>query len=387
MDTMPKMNPNEWERTRVVTLVCQRKLLQREAAEQLDLSVRQIKRLAKRYREHGPEGLVSGHRGRVSGNRLPEAVHRKALALVRKHYPDCGPTAAHRHLTQVHGLILSTETLRQWMMEAGLWQSRRETQLHRQQHARLGELTQVSCSPGDWFEDRGPACALLAFIDDATVRWMAMRFVPQENILDYLRLLFEYVRQHGRPRALYTDRRSMLRIYPKGMKECETQFGRVLRLLGIRIFYAKTNQIQKRARHFDQVQQDRLTQAMRSHGISDLEAANAFLPAYMAEHNWKFAGVPRESRDAHRPALHTLQELEVVFSLQYEKHPDRNLEFRHRRRVYRIRGKRGRHALAGRTVMLCEGLDGKVRVFRREAEFKWEHELEVEVPEEGRAKD
>ena len=378
----PKMSPNEQERARVIGLACKKQLLQREAAEQLDLSVRQIKRLARRYRERGPEGLVSGHRGKASNNRLPEAVRRKALALAAERYSGLGPTAAHERLTQEHGLRLSTETLRQWMMEAGLWQGRRPARTHRRRCGRLGELAQVSGSPGDWFEGRGPPCSLLTFIDDATVRLMAMRFVPEESVLDYLALLCEYVRRHGRPQALYTDRRDMLRITRKGMKECETQFGRVLRLLEMGIAYAGTAQARKRMACFSQARQDRLIEAMRLHGVSGPQAANAFLPAYMDECNQNFAEPPHESRDAHRPIAHNRRELEVVFSLQYEKRPDRNLEFRHRGRIYRIRGKRGRHALEGRTVVLCEGLDGKIQVFRREAEFLWEHELEAEVQEE-----
>ena len=377
-----ELNPRERERARVIGRTCRRQLLQREAAEQLDLSVRQIKRLARRYRERGPEGMISGHRGKASNNRLPEAVRRKALALVRQRCPNLGPTAAHRRLTKKHGLRLSMETLRQWMMAAGLWRGRRKAPAHRQRCACLGELAQVSGVSGDWFESREPARTLLTFNDDATGLWMAMRFAPEESTLDYLSLLHEYVCQYGRPRALYADRRDMLRVSRKGMKECETQFGRVLRLLEVGIVYAGAAQARKRMACFDQARQNRLIEAMRLHGIGGLEAANAFLPAYMEEDNRNFAKAPRGSRDAHRPVMHNRQELEVIFSLQYEKRPDRNLEFRHRGRVYRIRGIRGRRALEGRAVMLCEGLDGKIRVFRREAVFRWEHELEVEVREE-----
>ena len=381
------MSRKELERARVIGAVNEKQLTQREAALQLELSVRQIKNLVRRYREQGEAGLVSRHRGKVSGNRLSEVVREEALTWVRDRYADFGPTLAHEYLTQEHGLAFSVETLRQWMIEDGLWQvhSRRRVRVHpqRERRACFGELVQADGSPHDWFEGRGPVCTLLVFIDDATSELLALRFVPVEDTRGYLGLFLEYVCRYGRPSCLYTDRYSVFRVNQKDREDCETQFGRVLRTLGVRIIYAHTPQAKGRVERVNQTLQDRLVKQMRLRGIHGIEAANAYLPEYLEQHNRRFA---KPARDAHRPVAHNREELEVIFSLQHERQVSPNLEFRYQGRVYQIQGKRGRHALAGRRVVVCESLDGQVRVFRHETEFDWEHELKVKVLGEGRSR-
>ena len=384
-----EMGRKELDRVRVISAVCEGRRSQRQAAVELDLSVRQVKRLVQRYRKQAEKGLISGHRGKVSGNRIPEAIREEALKLVWQWYADFGPTLAHEYLAREHGLAFSVETLRQWMIEAGLWQarSRRNARIHPQRERRscYGELVQADGSPHDWFEGRGQRCTLRVFIDDATSKLMALRFAPVEDTRGYLRLLHEYVCRHGQPQILYTDKYSVFRVNQKGKEDCETQFGRVLRRLGVRQIYANTPQAKGRVERANQTLQDRLVKWMRLRGISDIEAANAALPEYLEQHNRQFAKPAREPQDVHRPVAYTRAELEVIFSLQHEKRVSKNLEFQHQRRIYQIQGKRGRHALAGRAVMVCEGLDGRLRVFRREAEFKWEHELEVKVLGESRS--
>ena len=178
----------------------------------------------------------------------------------------------------------------------------------------------------------------------------------------------------------------MFRVNQKDLEDCETQFGRVLRTLGVRIIYANTPQAKGRVERANQTLQDRLVKEMRLRGISDIEAANAYLPEYLEQHNRRFAKTAREPRDAHRPVAHNREELEVIFSLQHKRQVSPNREFQYQGRVYQIQGKRERHALAGRSVVVCEGLDGRIRVFRREAEFDWEHELEVKVMGESRTR-
>lgn len=384
------MTEQELERAQVIGEVVGKRLTQREAALRLDRSVRQVKTLVRRYREQGAAGLISGHRGRVSGNRLPAALRERALGLVRELYADFGPTLAHEYLTEQHGLAFSVETLRQWMIEDGLWaaHARRPPRVHpqRERRACFGELVQADGSPHDWFEGRAPVCTLLVFIDDATSELLALRFVPVEDTRGYLGLFRDYVVRHGCPRVLYVDKHSVFRVNRTGQEDRETQFGRVARRLGVSLIFALTPQAKGRVERANGVLQDRLVKWLRLRGIRDLETANAQLAEYVAEHNRRFAKPPREPRDAHRPLAHNRKELDVIFSLQHERRVSPNLEFRYQGRGYRIQGKRGRHALAGRTVMVCEGLDGRVRAFRREAEFRWEHELELKGIGDSRAR-
>ena len=191
------MTRKELERARVISAVSGRRLTQHEAALRLGRSVRQIRNLVWRYREQGEAGLISRHRGKVSGNRLPETVREEALARMRECYADFGPTLAHEYLTREHGLAFSVEMLRRWMIEGGLWKahSRRKVRIHpqRERRACFGELVQVDGSPHAWFEGRGPVCTLLVFTDDATSELLALRFELVEDTRGYLGLFLEYV--------------------------------------------------------------------------------------------------------------------------------------------------------------------------------------------------
>ena len=160
-----KLSMAEADRAVVIGPVAEKRLRQREAADRLGLSVRQVKRLLARYRERGPAGPVSGHRGKVANNAMAGAVRRAAMELVGERYADFGPTFACEKLVEVHGHRLSVETLRKWMIAAGLWRAkaRREVRVHqsRPRRACVGDLVQIDGSPHEWFEGRGPACTLI----------------------------------------------------------------------------------------------------------------------------------------------------------------------------------------------------------------------------------
>ena len=163
---------------------------QAEAAKQLRLSVRQIRRLLTRYRRDGEAGLTSQRLGHPSNNRLDADIRAQALNLIQTHYHDFGPTLACEKLTERHRLSLSVETTRQLMISAGLWRSKgRKPKRHhprRERRARFGELIQIDGSPHDWFEGRAPKCTLLVLIDDATGQLMHLRFVEAETTEAYM---------------------------------------------------------------------------------------------------------------------------------------------------------------------------------------------------------
>ena len=206
------------------------------AASLLGLSPRQVFRLLARFRAEGASGLASRRRGRPSNRRLPASVREAALAAVRERYADFGPTLAAEKLAEAHDLRLSRETLRQWMAEAGLWVPRkaRRGRVHQPRHRRdrLGELVQIDGCEHPWFEDRGPPCTLLVFVDDATSRLMHLRFVPSESTFEYLLAARSYVETHGRPVAFYSDKHSVFRVTGAG-REGMTQLGRALAELNV----------------------------------------------------------------------------------------------------------------------------------------------------------
>ncbi|XXY98346.1 ISNCY family transposase [Acidithiobacillus sulfuriphilus] len=272
-------------------------------------------------------------------NAFPAALREEALALVRTHYADFGPTLAVEKLAERHGHVVSAETLRQWMLAAGLWQarSRRVAAIHprRPRRAGRGELVQIDGSPHDWLEDRGPRCTLIVFIDDATGALMALRLVPAETTQAYMETLRAYLQQHGRPVALYSDRHSIFRVNHPDREGELTQFTRALQTLDIQAIHAHSSQAKGRVERANQTLQDRLVKELRLQGIGDLEAANAFLPSFLAAFNRRYAVTPQNPIDAHRPVRHDAQEIDQILCLHHHRTLSKNLSFQFRNRLLR----------------------------------------------------
>src|SRR5438132_1978176 len=191
------LSMKELDRLQLMIRIAERRLTRRHAATLLGLSERQARRLYRAFVRDGAQALVSRKRGRPSGRRFPAATQAHALALTRERYPDFGPTFAHQKLTEEHGLAFSVETLRGWMTAAGLWvpraQRARRSYPPRERRACLGELIQIDGSEHAWFEDRGPRCTLLVYVDDATSRVMELCFAESESTFDYFRATRRYL--------------------------------------------------------------------------------------------------------------------------------------------------------------------------------------------------
>ena len=183
--TVITMSRNELTRLRVLIDVGDGRISVEDATGLIGVGRRQIYRLLDAFRVHGADGLISRKRGQPS-NRARGAVFRETvLAVVRERYADFGPTLAAEKLSEVHGLDLGVETLRQWMIGAGLWVRRKDRlkRIHQPRARRdcLGELVQIDGSEHWWFEDRGPQSTLLVYVDDATSRLMHLKFVETES--------------------------------------------------------------------------------------------------------------------------------------------------------------------------------------------------------------
>ncbi len=237
------MSTQEIDRMTVIKKISKKELKQYAGAKLLQLTVRQVRRLVKAYRHKGAEALISKHRGRPSNNRHAIAVKEKVRELAQLHYADFGPTFAAEKLRDCHHLKVNKETLRQWMIEWGLWKAKRhkKAQIHqsRERRACFGELVQIDGSPHDWFEGRAEKCCLLVFIDDATGRLVHLRFEPSETTAGYFRAVYIYLKQHGKPIAFYNDKHCIFRVNIRDViAETQTQFERAMEALGIEIIYA-----------------------------------------------------------------------------------------------------------------------------------------------------
>jgi len=300
------MSKREFDRLEVLTDVRSGRLRVADACAVLGLSRRQAFRLLRGLREGGAASLVSKHRGRPSNRRLSAAVRDLALALVRERYRDFGPTLAAEKLVERHGCAVSREALRQWMIAEGLWVDRRHRlpSPHQPRRRRdcLGELVQIDGSEHAWFEDRGPPCTLLAFVDDATSRLMGLRFVASESAFSYFLATRAYIEAHGKPVAFYSDKHGIFRVNRKDSTGEElTQFGRALSELNIDILCADTPQAKGRVERAFGTLQDRLVKELRLAGVSTPEAANAWLPGFVEDYNQRFGRAPLNAKDLHRP--------------------------------------------------------------------------------------
>jgi Winged helix-turn helix len=216
---MVSMSKQEFSRLEVLLRVQSGRLRVADACELIGLHRRQVFRLLRGLKQDGAASLLSKRRGKPSNNRLPSEVRALALSIVRDRYADFGPTLAAEKLAEHHGCSVSRETLRGWMIADGLWQDRRHRlpSPHQPRRRRdcLGELVQIDGSEHAWFEDRGPPCTLLAFVDDATSRLLQLRFVTSESAFDYFRTTRAYLEEHGKPVAFYSDQHGIFRVNSK----------------------------------------------------------------------------------------------------------------------------------------------------------------------------
>ena len=260
--TVITMSRTEIDRMGVLHDLADGRIKIAEASRLMGLGRRQVFRLAKGYGKHGPEALVSRRRGRPSNRCYSTALRTEVIGIIKDRYSDFGPTLAAEKLAELHGINLACETLRQWMIVAGLWKDRRARlkPVHQPRHRRdcVGELIQIDGSEHWWFETRGPQCTLLVYIDDATSRLMHLQFVESESTFDYFLATRAYLERHGKPVAFYSDKHGVFRVNKKDAVGGDgmTQFGRALHALNIDIICANSSQAKGRVERANATLQD-----------------------------------------------------------------------------------------------------------------------------------
>ena len=315
-----EMSQKEWDRLKVLHEASKGFITQRQASEQLQLTERQVRRLLKKVRSEGDRSVIHGLRRRPSNRRIDAELQARATEELRR--PECrdfGPTFAAEHVSKLLQVTIGKDTVGKWMEAAGLWQRRKRTivKVHqwRERRACFGELIQWDTSVHNWLEGRGERLYLIAMIDDATSRVLAL-FVRHDSSEENLRLLRQWLERYGRPLAFYTDKAAMFEIASKrssGEDRTEqaqpTQITRALAELGIERISAQSPQAKGRIERFFHTAQDRLVKGLRLADVCTLEAANKYLSeSFLPEFEQRFAVAPANATDAHRPvtALHNL---------------------------------------------------------------------------------
>ena len=304
------MSVKELRRVSVIRQTREKKLTQVKAGTLLGLTPRHIRRLIERVAQAGDQGLAHRGRGKPSNRQVPEKVQTKALTLCEKRYGDVGPTLAAEKLAERHGITISAETVRGWLLAKGVTHFQRRKRPHRawrERKAHVGELLQLDGSHHDWLEGRGPWCVLMAYIDDASSRVLA-RFYEYEGTIPAMDSFRRYVTRYGIPLAVYADRHTTYQSPAKPTVEEQlagreplSQFGRALSELGVELIPAHSPQAMGRVERLFKTVQDRLVKELRLAGVSTLEAANRFLDGYLPIYNRRFSVQPAQPADLHRP--------------------------------------------------------------------------------------
>jgi hypothetical protein len=365
------MSQQELKRVEVIALRRSGQIKQAEAARRLGMTERQVRRLEAKVALYGAKGLRSARRGQPSNRRLAAKTVTKVSAVIRAHYRDFGPTLAAEYLQERHGLELSKETVRQIMIKAKLWRPQRGAKARiyasRERRPRFGGLIQIDGSAHAWFEERGPHCCLLVFIDDATSRITHLRFLPNECTLGYMQALYSHIQQYGLPMELYSDRHGIFRVnVGEARDDLRSQFGRALATLGIGSICANSPQAKGRVERANGVLQDRLVKAMRIEGIDTIAAANKWLPSFIERHNARFAIDPVEAEDAHVPhAPADNIELRQILAKHYPRKLSNTLSCQFHSTLLQISAAGGSN-LRGAAVTVVEHFDHTCQVLWRQ---------------------
>lgn len=380
---MIRMSTKELKRVGIIQRVAEKKLKQKRAGEVLGLSVRQIRRLVGKYHEEGERGLVHRSRGKASNRRHPEELRQRVLKLYEKQYRDFGPTLAWEKLEERNKIRMGCQTLRRWLLEAGLWERQRKVKEHRQwreRKANYGEMQQFDGSHHDWLEGRGPGLVLKAYIDDATSRVYGW-FYDYEGTLPAMDSFYGYAKKYGLPRSVYLDRHSTYKA--KRQKTIEeqlegkdpmSQFQRALEELGVNVIHANSPQAKGRVERLFETFQDRVLKEMRLAGVKNKEEANAFLAAYLPKFNRRFGKLAKHPEDLHRAVPEGI-DLKQVLSIQTMRVLRKDNTVRHENKFYLLdeKWKISRPA----EIMVQERIDGKLYLIHENRALKYREVVEA----------
>ena len=375
-----RLSVAERERAEVLLKVSRSSFSLAKAAELLGVSYRQVLRLWKRFQLDGASGLKHGLRDRVSNHRFDAGRRERVLELYRAKSGDFGPTLAVEYLGKLAGEELSEETLRQWLIEAGMWSARRRGAPHRQWRERRehwGEMIQRDGSDHDWFEGRREKASMMVMIDDAT-NWTHAKFFESETTAAAMTVFGEYVGHYGLPRSLYVDRASIYETTRDSTVEEAlqdtaplTQFGRAMRELGVELILAHSPQAKGRVERRHGVFQDRFVKALRLQQINTLESANSYLESqYLDELNEQFHVVARSSVNLHRSLPRGLN-LNHVLCYQESRVVQNDWTVSWCNRIFQLGPEHQKLSLARKKILVSELLDGTIRLTSGARSLSW----------------
>lgn len=313
------MSHKEINKLKLLQQLKDKTLKQVDAARLSGVTDRTIRNWLTAYDQYGPEGLIHGNRGQDSPHQVPDRERATISQLITDRYPDFGPTLAAEKLAEHHQIIRDPKTIRQIMIDEGLWIPRTHRQgktiIHRhwrERKAHYGELVQFDGSYHLWLEDRlvdvdgqPQELCLLAAIDDARGSLQHAQFVPHEGVLPVMGFWTDYIGHYGFPYHIYLDRFSTYKMTQKIAQDnpdLKTQLQRACDTLGVKLIFALSPQAKGRVERLFKTLQDRLVKELRLRNISTGEAANQYLhQQFIPWFNQRYARAARQAENYHRP--------------------------------------------------------------------------------------
>lgn len=368
------MSHEELKRINLIRKALDGEITQREVAEILEVCDRQVRRIVRRVREKGDEGVIHGSRGQLSHRAIEKRVKRKVISLCRSRYEGFGPTLASEKLREIEEIVVSRETLRGWFREENLRYRKRRCRPHRQWRERrrhFGEMVQMDGSHHDWFEGRASWCVLMGYIDDATGNVYA-RFYGYEGTIPALDSLRRYFKRYGLPVSVYLDKHSTYKSSGKPSIEDElrgdealSEVERALKELGVTVIHADSPQAKGRIERLFRTFQDRLVKEMRLKGISNMEEANRFLESYLPIYNERFRVVPAGEADLHRRIPKGVR-LERILCMKTERFLRNDFTVAYNGKLYQVEER-----TRAKRVVVEERLDGSMAIMHKDRSFRF----------------
>jgi len=347
-------------------------ITQKEAAEAIDLSERQVRRKITRIREEGDRGIINRLRGRPSNRKL--SCKDKALRFFKDKYPDFGPTLAAEKLFERDKIKVNDETLRLWLIEEGIPYKKRKARPHRQWRERkecFGQMIQMDGSEHDWLEERGPKLIFMGYIDDATGTPFG-RFYEYEGTLPAMDSFKRYIKRYGIPLSVYLDKHTTYKSNAKPSIEDElnndiplSQFERALKELGVEVIHANSPQAKGRIERLFNTFQDRLIKEMRLEKAKTLDEANAVTKRFLPKYAKRFSVKARRIDDLHRPIPKGI-DLDRILCVKTERTLRNDFTVAHNKKLYQILD----NARAGK-VVVEEYVDGSMAIYHKDNRLKF----------------
>lgn len=388
------MTEKELTRHSIIKNLIDGKINGRDASKQIQVSVRQIRRIKAKVKKKGVKGIIHSNRGKESNRKIDDKIITKTIKLLKEKYQGFKPTLATEKLSELDKIELSNEKIRQIMIENKLWKVRPRKQSKKKYFWRarkdnFGEMEQFDGSYHNWF-GKEESCLLLS-VDDATGKITHAKFDYNESIIAVFKFWLEYFDKNGLPLSIYLDKFSTYKVNHKNAtdnKDMITQFQRTSNQTGFKLIFANSPQAKGRVERMNQTLQDRLVKELKLAGITTMEKANEFLEEYIPKFNAKFAVVPQKQADLHKEISATMkQRLPQIFSIQKQRVVMNDYTIRFENQYFQLDQEQTTTVYKKDAVIIEKHLDGEIKINLKDRYLNYtvlperpKKEIDIELP-------